>query len=326
MTRKITFIIIAVIPCLTGFNIWGFFAHQKINELAIFSLPPEMFAFYKRNVIYITENAVNPDKRRYAVKSEGPKHYIDLDMYHKNNANRPPKYWNMAIEKYGIDSLLAKGIAPWHIQLMKQLLTKAFQEKNPKDILKYSTEIGHYLADIHVPLHTTSNYNGQLTNQHGIHGFWESRLPELFSKDYDFFVGKAIYINDTQETVWDIVMRSNEMVDSVLNIEKQLTIEFPPDKKYSFEERNGRLVKVYSKAFSTAYHNKLSGMVERRMRSSVHMISSFWYTCWVDAGQPNLDDLLDFKFSEEEIKIFQQESLKWQNKIYRGRDHEALEN
>jgi hypothetical protein len=28
-----------------------------------------------------------------------------------------------------------------------------------------------------------------LTNQKGIHGFWESRVPELFAEDYDYLVG-----------------------------------------------------------------------------------------------------------------------------------------
>ena len=43
--------------------------------------------------------------------------------------------------------------------------------------------------------HTTENYNGQFTNQKGIHGFWESRIPELFYDEYDFITGKAKYID-----------------------------------------------------------------------------------------------------------------------------------
>jgi hypothetical protein len=57
---------------------WGFYAHRKINRLAVFSLPPEMIGLYKANIDYLTENAVNPDRRRYAVDGEAPRHYIDL--------------------------------------------------------------------------------------------------------------------------------------------------------------------------------------------------------------------------------------------------------
>ena len=33
----------------------------------------------------------------------------------------------------------------------------------------------------------------------------------------------------------------------------------------------------------------LSGMVERRMIAAITEVASFWYTAWVDAGQPQLD-------------------------------------
>src|SRR5690606_11742694 len=47
----------------------------------VFTLPPEMIKFYKKNIEYITEHAVDPDKRRYAVEGEAPRHYIDIDHY-----------------------------------------------------------------------------------------------------------------------------------------------------------------------------------------------------------------------------------------------------
>ena len=61
---------------------WGFYAHKLINQYAVYLLPPEMMVLYKPNIEFITEHAVDPDKRRYAVKEEGPRHYIDLDHYH----------------------------------------------------------------------------------------------------------------------------------------------------------------------------------------------------------------------------------------------------
>ena len=49
---------------------WGFWAHRRINRMAVFTLPPEMIAFYKKNIEYLTEHAVDPDKRRYATRHE----------------------------------------------------------------------------------------------------------------------------------------------------------------------------------------------------------------------------------------------------------------
>ncbi|MFN6944387.1 MAG: zinc dependent phospholipase C family protein [Cytophagaceae bacterium] len=295
MSRKIlllNLLIFLTFPFCFG---WGFFAHKRINHLAVFALPPELIGFYKNNISSISELAVNPDKRRYIDINEAPRHYIDLDAYHKPY-DQLPKYWHEAVEEFTEDSLHAKGIVPWHIQLMKERLTYVFKEKNYKKIIQYSADLGHYIADAHVPLHTTRNYNGQLTNQHGIHGFWESRLPELFSAQYDCFIGKAEYIEDTQKAAWDAVITSHLAVDSVLSMEKFLSQKFSPEEKYSFEEKGSTTIKVYSKAYSEAYHNLLDGMVEKRMRAAIKMIADFWYTSWVDAGQPilTINDISEF--------------------------------
>ena len=35
----------------------------------------------------------------------------------------------------------------------------------------------------------------------------------------------------------------------------------------------------------------MNGMVERRLRTAILAVGSIWYTCWVDAGQPDLSKL-----------------------------------
>ena len=302
---------------------WGFFAHRKINYYAVFLLPPQMMVLFKPNIDFLGEHAVDPDKRRYLMPEEGPRHYIDMDHYGTYPFDSLPRYWDAAVQKYGADSLAAHGIAPWWLQQMHYRLTAAFREKNKPKILKTSAEIGHYLADLHVPLHATSNYNGQQTGQQGIHGFWESRIPELLAdKQWDFFIGKAGYIADTRKFIWDRLLESARAADTVLQYEKKLTDQFPPDQKFAFEERNGLLVRQYSSAFSIAYNNLLQGMIERRMRQSVYAVASFWYTAWVDAGQPDLSALTGQDFTEEDLKEFEALNSAWRNNSIKSRQHE----
>ena len=291
---------------------WGFFAHQKINYYAVFLLPPEMMVLYKPNIGFLSEHAVDPDKRRYAIKDEGPRHFIDIDKYGNYPYSELPRKWNDAVTKFGEDSLKQHGIVPWHVQVMLQRLTNAFKEKNFSHIMKNSAEIGHYIADAHVPLHASSNHNGQFTNQKGIHGFWESRVPELLAeKQWDFFIGKAQYIKNPGDFIWARVLESANAADSVLRFERALTKQFAPDQKYSFEERNGIVIRQYSEAFTIAYNKKLDGMIERRMRQSISSIASFWFTAWVNAGQPDLKGLTGQKLSENEIKEFEELNIKW---------------
>jgi hypothetical protein len=200
--------------------------------------------------------------------------------------------------------LLAYGIVPWHIQTIYNRLVSAFQQKDIDYILKNSADLGHYVADSHVPLHTTLNYNGQLTGQKGIHAFWESRLPELFSEDYDYLLGTAEYKFSVLDVAWQAIEGSFNALDSVLGFEKQLSEEYEQDKQYAYEQRGTQTIKVKSAEFSAAYHSKLNGMVERRLRLSIATIGDLWYSAWVDAGQPILEGM---KASEnpftEEIKI-----------------------
>jgi S1/P1 Nuclease len=292
---------------------WGFYGHKRINRMAVFTLPPEMIGFYKKHIEYITEHAVDPDKRRYSIPEEAPRHYIDIDHYGPTAFDSMPKFWKKAVAKYSEDTLNAYGIVPWWIDVMTYRLTDAFRQGDVDRILRLSAELGHYVGDAHVPLHTTENYNGQLTNQHGIHGFWESRVPEVYGEQYDYFVGRAFYVESVINTSWDIVKASNAQVDSVLQLESALTKSTPSDRKYAFEQRGNTTIKTYSQEFTSAYNRALNGMVERRMRASILMVGSLWYTAWLNAGQPDLSKLEDKDVSDSAKKAQEEEEYLWKN-------------
>lgn len=248
---------------------------------------------------------------------EAEKHFIDADAYGDSAVFKLPRYWNQAIEDFTEEELRSNGIGPWNVYHTKIQLTEAFKRKDVKAILRLSADLGHYIGDMHVPLHTTKNYNGQLTNQYGIHGFWESRIPELLSNDYDFFVGKATYLTQPQISAWEAVIGAHLALDSVFQFEKIVSEKFPEDKKYAFEERNGINTKVYSRDFTIAYHEMLEGQVERQMKKAIKMIADFWYTSWVDSGQPDLNILLKnpIVIPEEKFQI---------DKNLDVREHEGL--
>jgi hypothetical protein len=323
--RRLLLLSLLLLPALKSFC-WGFYGHRKINYHAVFLLPPEMMALYKSNIDFVTEHAVDPDKRRYALLEEGPRHYIDIDRYGNYPYPDLPRKWDDAVTKFTEDSLMQHGIVPWWIQIMQQRLTTAFKEKNQFKILKLSAEIGHYIADAHVPLHTSSNHNGQKTDQRGIHGFWESRVPELLAeKQWDFFLGKAELIKNPGDFIWKRILESAGAADSVVSIEKELTKNFPSDQKYAFEQRNGVTIRQYSSAFSLAYDAKLKGMIERRFQQSIFAVASFWYTAWVNAGQPDLTKLTGKELTEEDAKELEELNAAWKNGKISGREHESPE-
>ena len=363
---------------------WGFHAHQIINKMAVFILPPEMMVFYKKNIDFISTHATDPDKRRYAVSGEAIKHYMDMEHWGTHPYNDAPNNYTDAMFRYTQmtqfnetgDSLILKskipaalaadslmigtkqisnaaykkfikqkllynsgsnpwrfpadsiniwlglsleseklpwiiieedfsqyGICPYHITNQYYQLVAAFRRSDHKSILRISTDMGHYVADAHVPLHTTSNYNGQLTNQHGIHAFWESRLPELYANvEYDYIVGKARFISDIENFIWNTILESNLLLSEVLDLEKALSQSFRDDQKFTYEIRLGKTTRIQSQEYSNAYHLALDGMVEKRMQDAVLALGSIWFTAWVNAGQPVLEKEMNLQWTREDLK------------------------
>ena len=377
-------------------DVWGFFAHRRINRLAVFTLPKELIPFYKRHIEYLTQEAIAPDKRRYVVATEGIRHYIDLDAWGELPFDNLPKNIVAARRKYvevvvlneakdsirlfgqqmqddregnwqlndpnlpyffntqkvfidqedyedffyeniynalyessweidceilqtyfnrydfalpcekatAVDTFVKHGVLPYNLARLQRSLTKAMEEKDRDRILRISADMGHYIGDAHVPLHTTSNYNGQQTNQLGIHAFWETRLPELYAdENYDFWVGQSTYIKKPVEHYWNIVLNSHSLVQEVLTIEKRLSEQFPKSQQDCFEERGeSGLQRMPCRAYAKAYHKALKGQVENQMRSAIHSVGSAWYTAWIDAGQPNFNRLRNFEETEASKK------------------------
>jgi hypothetical protein len=304
-----------ILPLLFGSvgpaHAWGFYGHRLLNRLAVYTLPPEMLPFFKANIDYLTNNATRPDSRRTVVPTEAPRHFLDVDAYGdsaltSHGRGLPRAYADAVALVGGEDSLLRHGIVPWQVARMKGQLTAAFRDRDTDRILHLSADLGHYVADACVPLHTTRNYNGQLTNQRGIHALWESRLPELNGTSYDLLTGQAPYLDNPTEAAWLAVERAHAALDSVFTMERQLTAELTEDRKYGYEQRGRQTIRTYSWEFSQAYHQRLNGQVERQLRYAARLIGAFWYTCWVDAGQPDLTEM-DQQPSEAEQAAIEQE-------------------
>lgn len=308
MSVKLILRSLIVIAILLSCCSWGFFAHKRINRVAVFTLPKAMAGFYKVNIDFITEHAVDPDKRRYVDSLEGPRHFFDVDHYGRRPFMKIPVRWKLAVKKYSEDTLKKYGTVPWEIQYQYYRLVDDFKEHDTTDILKTSANLGHYIADAHVPLHLTQNYNGQLTHQDGIHALWESRVPELFSDRYNYYVGRARYIENPLNEAFKICRSSYNCVDSVLRFDRMIAKSFPGDTKYEMVKHGNRNGQDYSEAYTKAYHTALKGMVQRRMRSAILEIGSFWYSAWVDAGQPDLNKLVAKPLSPEEKKKIQREA------------------
>ncbi len=315
---KISFIFILIIGTISIALAWGRWGHKHISRAAVFALPPEMRVFFYNHIDFITEGAVVPDLRRSLIndKNEPPRHFIDIEDFGNIPLSSFPKTTQEAYEKYDSAFLNKTGYLPWYIQNLTDKLTYAFKKRDKSEILFLATDLSHYIADAHQPLHTSSNYNGQKTNQKGVHSLWESTLPQMFGSVYNFNTPPAKYISDIPAETWKIIAQSHSQVDTLLAAERKVRNNFTIDNMYK-NDSNGKLVMFYnSPVFSDEYARQfnvaLGGMIEHQLRLSITDVANFWYTAWVNAGKPNLTSLDDPHLTKQNRKNYKLELKAWE--------------
>lgn len=294
---------------------WGFLVHRTTTQVAVYGLPKTVQPFFYQNMDYLVKNSVRPDQRRNTDKTEDTKHFIDFEAFGDSAAWKMPTDWNKAVKRYTKDSLLKYGYVPYWIMVMKERLTSAFKSRNKDSILFYAADISHYIGDLHVPLHTTLNYDGQLTNQKGLHSLWESMIPEIELDHYQLYNNhKARYLAKPEREVWTAARNAHQLLKDVFQKEIEASKKFTDSTKYRWQKRNGRDVRSYSSAFARAYSKELGNSINRQLLRSSNLIADFWYTCWVDAGRPDLSGLYQWSDNEKEQLKAEQKSLK-KNKL-----------
>lgn len=313
--KRFASIIIIIFLLLVSSNVsfsWGVWGHQHINRAAVFALPMPMRTFFFEHIDFITIEASIPDVRKYAIhdRNEPPRHFIDLEAYGNHPFEALPEKWDSAKSKYGEKMLIKNGILPWYIPEMLDKLTAAFKEHDKVSILFLAADLAHYTGDAYVPLHTSLNYNGQLTGQKGVHALWESLIPELFGMNYNLHTKSAVYINDPVQYTWNIIHESHSLVPIVLSTEKKLLDTWPQDSIYETKS-NGQITenkyreKRFTNAFAKAYSESMHGMEEHQMQLAIQSVADFWYTAWVNAGRPDLsklDDAYTHKINRKPLK------------------------
>ncbi|MFD1872328.1 zinc dependent phospholipase C family protein [Hymenobacter bucti] len=276
-------------PLAPAAHAWGFFGHRVITQVAVYELPAGMQAYYFRHLPQLVRLCTAPDERRNQDKAEASRHYIDMDHYAEDNPfAKMPRDYEAAQEKFTADTLRKYGTVPWTVLDNRAKLVEAFRERDTTAIIQYSAELAHYVEDAFVPLHTTVNYDGQLTNQGGLHSLWESQLPERYLLTYKLSGDEAKVLKNPQDDIWGVIQGSYGFLTATFDLETKASKGFTPQTKYTYTHRYGKTQRRYSDAFADEYNKLVGGQVDFRMRQAAPMVASFWLSAWQEAGRPDL--------------------------------------
>src|SRR4051812_27578707 len=200
---------------------WGFEAHKFILDRAITLLPPEIRPFFEKFRVTIVEHAIDPDLWRTAGwEEESTRHFVDLDAYGPYPFKDLPRDYDEAVKRFGKDFVTKTGLLPWRAQEIQTKLAEAFAQKTPyaRDNIKFfSSVIGHYLADAHVPFHASLNHDGQLTGQWGIHSRFETELFERYRDKLTINPRPVTALPNVRDFVFDTLTTSFSSVQPILD-------------------------------------------------------------------------------------------------------------
>jgi hypothetical protein len=258
---------------------WGFEAHRFIMDRAIALLPDALRPLFEKNRALVVERAIDPDTWRTAgFDEETPNHFLDLDWagYGKHPFSELPRDYTAAIAKFGVDRVRQNGTLPWRTEEYFGNLRRAFGDYSRRgaygrfDILFFSAALGHYVADAHVPFHAVENYDGQMTNQHGIHARFESSLFERYRDQLTTRPGPARPITNPRDFVFDVIIEGTQLV--------------PPILKSDLEAIGTR--EVYDDAYYRAFFTANRAVLERRLSESIAAVAGIIAGAWESAGRP----------------------------------------
>ena len=274
---------VAVLPVsLQG---WGMEVHRELTRRSLQGLPPELKPFFAVQRDFIIEHTVDPDLWRVVgLKGErgdeDPNHFLDIDgLDDPPPFTNVPREWKAFLAKYGAERANRAGRLPWRAEEIYQLLVQRFREiakgtpAYAADNARYlAAVLAHYIQDAHQPFHAVANYNGQLTNQHGIHSRFET---DLVLRNLGAIAWAPVAIKpiaNFRAFMFETIITSASLTKEVLDADRQAAA--------------GR--ELYDDPYFAAFFAGARPVLDRRLNDSASALVSAIVAAWSEAGKPVL--------------------------------------
>ena len=252
---------------------WGSSGHRIINEKSALSFNQEMQDF-NTWAQFLADHASDADYRKDQDPNEGPKHYIDIDLYYSFLFyGRIPQTIDSVIDMYGSGFVYDNGILPFATMATVEFLEQCFENHDFETAKSVAADLGHYVADGHQPLHITSNYDGQNTGNTGIHSRYETAMINVYSDEIQYDGLPVNYIENVTDYVFDYIYHNHTYVDSIIDADDYAKIVAG---------------NTYSSEYKEVLWNQTRNLTMQLMRNASHRLTELIYTAWKNAGSPSL--------------------------------------
>ena len=262
---------------------WGYGAHQRINWSAANIIPGKFGKYVRNNRQELAQYAVVADYIKSSDNKEAPRHYIDADLYDVFPFDSLLGSLADLEAKYGKDLVGKWGYGPWAIDETCSRVIYMLKNKRWDEAIFHMSTLGHYISDIHVPLHVVENYNGQLTGNDGIHFRWEGRMVDEYVKSIRPTGLLPLVSGSVVDFSMNIVRESYITMQQILNADTKARKLLSSSEQQQLTSYD---ILPFEGPYLRSLYDQTAYLVQDRLEMAVLRIAAMWVYCWNEAGQP----------------------------------------
>ncbi|MFA6400602.1 MAG: T9SS type A sorting domain-containing protein [Salinivirgaceae bacterium] len=252
---------------------WGSTGHYNITQKAALSFNQEMQPFTAW-LPYMADHSADADDRKSWDPNEGIRHYIDIDNYPEFvSSGAIAQSLTDLIAQHGQSVVYDNGTLPWTTLHTYDSLVKYLRLENWEKAKYYAADLTHYVADGHMPLHITKNYNGQYTGNTGIHSRYESTMINYRIGQISYTGESIAPIANVSDYVFNYMYAHYKYVDSILLADTYA------------QSVTGS---TSSNAYKDTLWAKSQYFTPILFKNASHALAELMYNAWLEAGKPSL--------------------------------------
>ncbi|MGH9323985.1 MAG: hypothetical protein ACRD21_00530 [Vicinamibacteria bacterium] len=245
---------------------WNDSGHRLYVEKAVEALPKPLKSFYEARELAIGEAVSDPSKFSRAI--------FEVDRLEPFPFEELPIDRELAVRKYGEETLQEAGDLPWRLIESYRGLVEAFRKGDFDVAVTRSAEVAFYVGELYVPANVSKNGDGEPTGQQGLRERFDSRLMEAFGEKLKISTPSAIFLDRPAEYAISIPRKSFIWVDNLLY----------------FDYLSHMGVQSYDRFYYEGMWLRAQPLVEQLLSGAALDSASFWYTAWVEARKPELPE------------------------------------
>ena len=252
---------------------WGEKAHRIINSSCVDYFPKQIERLKVWSPV-LGDHGSDADFRKKNDKNEFVRHFIDLDLYDDFlSTHQMTEDFDAACNKYGKGKVMKNGTLPWVTDSTYQALVQNFKSRNWDQAVFTAADLGHYVGDGFMPLHITGNYNGQLSNQTGIHRRFEETMIDMYIGSISLKTSHIKKVADIPSSIFRYLYRNHRYVSLLLQADS-----------LAYEQSG----KQYNEIYYESLWKKTSLFTTQLLQESSKTLARLIYSAWLEAGKPQI--------------------------------------